>query len=49
LISSGLLPEVEEQMRSYGIDLRGQLAFNGKVTGRLSNPDLDARFRWAHC
>src|SRR6266404_5739438 len=31
LISSGLLPQVEEQMRSYGIDLGGQLAFNGKV------------------
>jgi translocation and assembly module TamB len=43
LISSGLLPEVEEQMRSYGIDLGGQLAFNGKVTGRLSNPDLDGQ------
>lgn len=43
LISSGLLPEVEEQMRSYGIDLGGQLAFNGRVTGPLSNPDLDGQ------
>ncbi len=43
LISSGLLPEVEEQMRSYGIDLAGQLAFNGTVRGRLSSPDLDGQ------
>ena len=31
LISSGLLPEVEEQMRSYGIGLAGELAFNGNI------------------
>jgi translocation and assembly module TamB len=43
LISSGLLPEAEEQMRSYGIDLAGQLTFNGTVKGRLSAPDLDGR------
>jgi translocation and assembly module TamB len=43
LISSGLLPEVEEQMRSYGVDLAGQLTFNGTVKGRLSSPDLDGQ------
>ena len=43
LISSGLLPEVEEQMRSYGIDLAGQLAFNGSLRGKLSAPDIDGR------
>lgn len=43
LISSGLLPEVEEQMRSYGIDLGGQLAFNGTLKGKLSTPDIDGR------
>jgi autotransporter translocation and assembly factor TamB len=43
LISSGLLPEVEEQMRSYGIELAGQLAFNGTVRGRLASPDLDGQ------
>ncbi|MBA2705631.1 MAG: translocation/assembly module TamB domain-containing protein [Blastocatellia bacterium] len=43
LISSGLLPEVEEQMRSYAIDLAGQLTFNGTVKGRLSSPDLDGQ------
>jgi translocation and assembly module TamB len=44
LISSGLLPEVEEQMRSYGIGLGGQLAFNGNIRGRLSDPDVNGKF-----
>jgi translocation and assembly module TamB len=44
LITSGLLPDVEEQMRSYGIDLEGQLAFNGNIRGRLSSPNLDGKF-----
>lgn len=43
LISSGLLPEVEEQLGSYGIDLAGQLAFNGTLRGKLSSPDIDGR------
>jgi translocation and assembly module TamB len=43
LISSGLLPEVEEQMRSYGIELGGQLAFNGNIRGRLTSPNLNGR------
>jgi len=43
LISSGLLPDVEEQMRTYGIDLAGQLAFNGTLRGKLSSPDIDGR------
>jgi len=41
LISSGLLPEVEEQMRTYGLELSGQLAFNGTLRGKLSSPDID--------
>ncbi|HEX6719347.1 MAG TPA: hypothetical protein VF088_19735, partial [Pyrinomonadaceae bacterium] len=41
LISSGLLPEVEEQMHSYGVELAGQLAFNGNIRGRLSSPNLN--------
>jgi len=44
LISSGLLPEVEEQMRTYGISLGGQLAFNGNIRGRLSDPDVNGSF-----
>jgi len=43
LISSGLLPEVEEQMRSYGIGLAGQLAFNGNIRGRLSSPNVNGK------
>jgi translocation and assembly module TamB len=43
LISSGLLPEVEEQMRSYGIGLAGQLAFNGNIRGRLSAPEVNGK------
>jgi translocation and assembly module TamB len=43
LISSGLLPEVEEQMRTYGIGLAGQLAFNGNIRGRLDSPNVDGR------
>ena len=44
LISSGLLPDVEEQMRSYGIGLAGQLAFNGNIRGSLSSPNVNGRF-----
>nr|MBA2525348.1 hypothetical protein [Pyrinomonadaceae bacterium] len=43
LISSGLLPDVEEQMRSYGLGLAGQLSFNGTLKGALSSPDIDGR------
>jgi translocation and assembly module TamB len=43
LISSGLLPEVEEQMRSYGVELGGQLAFNGNIRGKLTSPNLNGR------
>ncbi len=44
LISSGLLPDVEEQLRSYGIGLAGQLAFNGNIRGRLESPDVNGKF-----
>ncbi len=44
LINSGLLPDVEEQMNTYGIELGGQLAFNGTVRGQLNTPDLDGQF-----
>ncbi|MGI9168413.1 MAG: translocation/assembly module TamB domain-containing protein [Pyrinomonadaceae bacterium] len=43
LISSGLLPDVEEQMQSYGLELAGPLAFNGTLRGKLSSPDIDGR------
>ncbi len=43
MISSGLLPDVEEQMRSYGLELAGQLAFKGNVRGRLESPALNGQ------
>jgi translocation and assembly module TamB len=43
LISSGLLSEIEEQLNSYGIGLAGQLAFNGNIRGKLTDPDLNGR------
>jgi len=43
LVSSGLLPEVEQQMESYGIELGGQLAFNGNIRGRLSSPNVNGK------
>jgi translocation and assembly module TamB len=38
LISSGAIPEIEEQFRTYGIDLGGKLAFNGTLNGALKDP-----------
>jgi translocation and assembly module TamB len=43
LISSGLLPEVEDQMRTYGVGLAGQLAFNGNIRGQLKSPDVTGK------
>lgn len=40
LITSGALPEVEEQFRTYGIDLAGKLNFNGTLNGALNDPML---------
>ena len=44
LVSSGLLPEVNEQMRTYGIELGGQLAFNGNIRGNLNSPNVNGKF-----
>jgi translocation and assembly module TamB len=38
LISSGAIPELEEQFRTYNIDLAGKLAFNGTINGALKDP-----------
>jgi translocation and assembly module TamB len=38
LISSGALPELEEQFNTYAIDLRGKLSFNGTLTGAMKDP-----------
>lgn len=43
LISSGLFPDAEEQVSSYGVELSGRLAFSGAVRGKLSTPDINGR------
>lgn len=40
LINSGAIPEIEEQFRTYGIDLGGKLAFNGTLNGALKDPTV---------
>src|SRR4030095_2292138 len=47
LISSGLLPEVEAQVETYGIGLAGRLVFNGNIRGKLSSPDVNGTFSLA--
>jgi translocation and assembly module TamB len=44
LISSGLLPEVEQKLSEYRIGLEGPLAFNGTIRGQLSSPDVTGKF-----
>ena len=44
LISSGVLPDLEEQLNQYGIELRGTLALNGNIRGQLKSPDFDGKF-----
>ncbi len=44
LISSGLLPDLEEQLRTWDIGLGGQLTFNGNIRGSLKSPDVNGRF-----
>lgn len=38
IMSSGALPDLEEQFRTYGIQLDGRLAFNGTLNGALKSP-----------
>jgi translocation and assembly module TamB len=43
LLSSGLLPDVDEKLREYRIGLGGQLAFNGSLRGSLLSPDVNGK------
>jgi len=43
VISSGALPDLEDQINQYGLELRGAFAFNGTVRGKLSSPDFDGQ------
>jgi translocation and assembly module TamB len=38
LITSGAVPEMEEEFRTYGIEISGKLAFNGTLSGALKDP-----------
>ncbi|HEU4766891.1 MAG TPA: hypothetical protein VFS77_05930, partial [Pyrinomonadaceae bacterium] len=44
VLSSGLLPDLQEEMRLWDISLAGQLAFNGNIRGQLDSPDVTGRF-----
>src|SRR5687768_4772014 len=44
LISSGLLPDIEDEMDNLKLGIAGQLAFNGNIRGRLKSPDVNGRF-----
>jgi translocation and assembly module TamB len=43
LITSGLIPGLEEKLSDYGIDLAGNAAFDGTVRGRLDDPLVNGR------
>jgi translocation and assembly module TamB len=43
LISSGAIPELEQQFQTYGIDLGGKLVFNGMLQGALKDPIVNGR------
>jgi translocation and assembly module TamB len=38
LISSGALPQAEDEFHRYDVELAGKLAFNGTLTGALKDP-----------
>jgi len=42
-ITSGLLPDIEEQLNSFGIEVGGRLAFNGTLQGQLKDPIINGR------
>lgn len=44
LISSGLLPSIDDEMRNLKMAIAGQFAFNGNIRGRLESPDVNGRF-----
>ncbi|HEY0004295.1 MAG TPA: translocation/assembly module TamB domain-containing protein [Pyrinomonadaceae bacterium] len=43
LATSGLLPDVEEQLNTYGVELAGNLSFNGTLRGKLTEPEINGR------
>jgi translocation and assembly module TamB len=45
--STGLLSSIEEKIKPFGIQLAGNLSFNGTVKGDLDNPLVNGRFELA--
>lgn len=45
--STGLLSPIEEQAKTFGVQLAGNLRFNGTVTGDFDNPLVNGRFELA--
>src|SRR5207237_852656 len=43
VITSGLAPSLEDKLTDYGIDLAGNLDFNGTVRGSLDDPLVNGR------
>lgn len=43
VVTSGLVPALEEKLSDYGIDLAGNLAFDGTVRGQLNDPLVNGR------
>ncbi len=42
-VSSGFLSDVDDRMNDYGLELAGQLTFNGTVRGKLTDPSVEGR------
>jgi translocation and assembly module TamB len=43
LVSSGLAPQVEEALDTYGLELAGKLSFEGTIRGKLDQPLINGR------
>lgn len=43
VVSSGVLPDLEDQINQYGLELRGSFAFNGTIRGKLKSPEFDGQ------
>ncbi len=43
VVTSGLIPTLEDKLSDYGIDLAGKLDFNGTVRGQLDDPLVNGR------
>ncbi len=47
VLSTGLLPDIEEKVKEFGVELAGSLKFNGTVTGDLDLPVVNGRVELA--